>query len=558
VLARFVVFMKIIYRFALWLSTQLNTTTLRHGLTDTRWRLVGFVLATASVFLIARFSYFFVEIHMEHGDFAANALKITHAKSFSEIYGNYSRFTFQHPGPIFFYVYAFGDALLFDFLRLVPSPHSAHAISGLFIQTCFFCCSLLICRVWIRHPAFLPLALSLASIHYYLLEPAAHPFNVHSPFYSIWAPNVLLFPFLCLLVACISLSLGRLAHLLPAALAAGFLLQGHVAQPLFVLPLLGSAYGLCLYGHWTGKYTSSRQQFIIVHRIFAVLVIFFALPVVIDLTRGSESNLSIILGHIEKHQGDHKTLQESVLYFLAFFGYFSEIAFNAAPDKTPALLGTRWYFYATWFVIVLAPLGLACWQRRWLPAAAIAFRDRTWIFLGFAIGLTLLWGTIQDGPMHRFNAYFNFSILFLLLILLTASVCFFIPVSVSPAHTIGRRVVLAAYTLPIFLTLYLFSHPPVLNSDFFLSQVSQAIHNHTHHTAHQSGKGLIHLKFAHSSWDAAASVALALQRTELLFTVDDSWGFLFGKRYILSKQEQRIVSIWTVTPQEIRITPSPS
>ncbi|REM67800.1 hypothetical protein DSI38_09235, partial [Mycobacterium tuberculosis] len=65
------------------------------------------VLATAAGFVFGPY-------RLEVGDFAANALNIIRAKSFHEIYGNYSRWQFNHPGPFFFYVYAFGEMVLVD------------------------------------------------------------------------------------------------------------------------------------------------------------------------------------------------------------------------------------------------------------------------------------------------------------------------------------------------------------------------------------------------------------------------------------------------------------
>lgn len=50
----------------------------------------------------------------EYTDFAANALQVERAKHFRELLGNYSRWGFHHPGPAFFYIFAFGERVLHD------------------------------------------------------------------------------------------------------------------------------------------------------------------------------------------------------------------------------------------------------------------------------------------------------------------------------------------------------------------------------------------------------------------------------------------------------------
>lgn len=95
---------------------------------------LGLVLALGA----ARFDRYFRSPMLELGDIAVNALQVDHAKHLAEIYGNYSRFQFNHPGPAFFYVYAGAERVLFDWLHLVPSPANAHLLACLALQSLFF------------------------------------------------------------------------------------------------------------------------------------------------------------------------------------------------------------------------------------------------------------------------------------------------------------------------------------------------------------------------------------------------------------------------------------
>ena len=46
---------------------------------------------------------------IESADLAANSIQVYHAKMFRELLGNYSRWQFHHPGPVFFYLLAAGE-----------------------------------------------------------------------------------------------------------------------------------------------------------------------------------------------------------------------------------------------------------------------------------------------------------------------------------------------------------------------------------------------------------------------------------------------------------------
>ena len=80
--------------------------------------------------------FFGAPLH-EMGDLAANALQIDRAKEFRELYGNYSRFGFHHPGPAFFYVYAAAEIVFHDVLRLSPAPHNAHLLGAAILHSAF-------------------------------------------------------------------------------------------------------------------------------------------------------------------------------------------------------------------------------------------------------------------------------------------------------------------------------------------------------------------------------------------------------------------------------------
>src|SRR5215475_7943793 len=96
---------------------------------------IAIILITL-IYVVPRASFFFHGNQIEFADFANNALQITNAKHFAEIYGNHSRWGFHHPGPAFWYLYAAGEYLFHDWLG-ISSPHAAHLLIGIIFQvTC--------------------------------------------------------------------------------------------------------------------------------------------------------------------------------------------------------------------------------------------------------------------------------------------------------------------------------------------------------------------------------------------------------------------------------------
>lgn len=133
------------------------------------------------------FRFYFVLPHLEVGDLGADALQIHDAKYFRELHGQYSRWGFHHTGPGFFYVYAIGEWILRDLLRLVPSAFNAHGIVGVLLQTGFFTWSLWILQQHFRLRLLTPVLLVLAAVHF-----GAVSYNVpDSVFSSIWAAHIL-------------------------------------------------------------------------------------------------------------------------------------------------------------------------------------------------------------------------------------------------------------------------------------------------------------------------------------------------------------------------------
>ena len=500
-------------------------------------------LGIAAIFVGSHFSFYFFQPHYEGGDFAANALQIRQAKVFHELYGNYSRFGFHHPGPAFFYLYAWGEIALSDFLRIVPAPYNAHAIVGILVQAFFFVLALRIIARRIRHPLIVPLLLAFAAAHFSIVN-----FSIPgSAFQSIWPPYVLLCPFLCFLVACASLASGQLEDLSSSALAGSLLVHGHVAQSLFVIVMFSVAY----IAFWVGRFRKkerdqlvSRQRFFQCHLFAIAIVGVFLVPLIIDACKGEASNLRGLFEHFSSHDGDRKSFAQSLVYLAAFFYYLGnpQVYCDQLTLSKLTFLADRWPFFWMWFVIAIvifiAPKPSLSSERRffhWLVS----------IFF-IAIVLTIVWGRLQNAEMFAFNAYFNFGLLFVPFILLG--------IVLVPRE---QFIPLASLALPLFVIAIVLGVATAKSwawhSDPFSSPTGTAANVETVRKAaleDEQPARTKFLSFQHGVWDWAAGVALALERFGYDYAVPSNWGFIFGRKHVedlVASIRSGQVALWTVS-----------
>lgn len=476
----------------------------------------------------------------ENGDFALNALQIERAKNLNEIHGNYSRFHFNHPGPAFFYVYAAGEWLFHDALQIVPSQANAHILAGLVLQAAFFAGALGIMASWVRARWFLVLAAAAAALHF---AATRHAFN------SIWPPHVLLMPFLCFLAATASVGAGRAGHLWVMVLTGGFLVHGHVAQPLFVGTLAIVAYG----GWWwrgsaarTAPWRTARRE----HLIAAGVLTVFLAPMTVDLFSGRDSNLAAILRFYFAPKENH-TWTEALAYLSAFFGYWPDIE-RLVPEGKPvsfAHITARAPLYLMW-AATLGAGGLG-----WLRSRRAGDPDRAAFLTSFALvlGITLLaslyWGRAQTGPLFEFNSFFFHSVTFALIAFALAG---WAPAIPDSKFTRGARWVIGPLLLAAGAAVLLKStrvpeSTTGADYDWFLATRDVL-------AADPEKDAPKYFVFAHDDWGDTARTALALKRLGKSYRTDRSWAFMFGRHRTVATDRLDALSgfsIWRLSRREL-------
>lgn len=489
----------------------------------------------------AGYLHYFRTPLLEHGDIAVNALQVGKAKEFAEIYGNYSRFEFNHPGPAFYYVYAAGEWLLHDLLGVSPSPGNAHLFACMALQSFFLALGLgIFCANLPGRPA-LPALLILAGAWFFGFQQYA--------FMSIWPPHVLLMPVLCYVIACVSIASGRFQDVPWAVLSGSFAFHGHVAQALLVGGLAALTLWLFFRRNRAESGPSWRELWRI-HRgrlnVSLGLAALFLLPLAIDVaTRGLRSNVATIFGRFWSNTSDSKSALQSLLYFFSF-GTASddqENIFTVLGPRTWEFFEANGWRLATWAAVFTVPTVLAWRWRSRLPVHERRFLLTGGSFLLACVSICILWGKAQAGPMFHFNGYFYYGIYFFSLLLALGLLARYLDRFGGHAFT-----ALACACGAVFLSA---RHRLDPISDLAAGKpIQRAVDAALQ--ADPGGKPKL-LVFEHTHWPEVASVALALQRHKVDFLVSSWWTFMFERRRGLPPETVPALdeaSVWWITRPE--------
>lgn len=492
-------------------------------------RFVAIYVPVAAVLVFVGRDAYFGAPMFEVGDYAANALQIERAKHLSELLGNYSRFGFNHPGPAFFYVYALGDLLFRDALHIVAAPLNGYLLTGALMQSAFFAMGLAILAGLARD--WLPFTVIAAAIALVLFGVTGNPA------FEIWPPYQLVLPFVAFLSAAIAVALGWAGVMPLLILFGGFLVHGHVAQPLFVLPLSVFAYG-SLVSTWTRGRGVGFRQFLLEtrrpHIWSAVVLAPFALTVVLDALKGADSNLAQIIRYATA--GDPTATWGAAIFYVLSFAVFAspgpgEIVI--APADRTAFLTAHSSLILGWMVL-LALAAASLVRLRWDPPERprpLVYEGRRFVATYFtalvvATLLTLYWAKSQTGPLYAFNTLFFNGVLYVAALLIAFAVA-------SSGLLLSRS--LLARSLVAVCILAGLAQPSPFQGVVTLGggpgdDSATELHESVDRLVALEGQlpEYVLLEFDASDWHQALGLALALDRHGVTFLVPGHWGFMFG------------------------------
>ena len=468
----------------------------------------SWLIFIALAFLLCAFNllenqaFIFGPAVLETTDFAANALQIIDAKSFHDIYGNYSRWGFNHPGPFFFYAYALGESVLFDALGVVKSPHQAHVFSGILLQSLFLsaaiCC--FISLTGRRLAGFVVLACASAFL------PATM-----AAVTSIWPPHVLFGPYVLLIVSCAAMAMGRHRWIPVATLAVCVLCHGHVAQPLMTIPMLLLASVLYLR---TSRSTGIDYRTVIriaLPQVFVALIIasVFLVPLALDLLRCPDCNAHRIASYMHS-AGRPARWGQAFNYIASFF------VFDHSPEWLDGLRRIRILTSRTAIAAAICAAALAApaLMKKKLGNEEYSSLRIIALFAMFALLLSIIWAKRITGPLYEFNGFFVYGICFVLLAM--AACAFLLPLR-QPRPSISAAALLCAVTAVVSLA---YPAPKTFSERSSIRRAPQPIlHSKNIALINQTDRG---------DWPAMVALALWLKRSNVEYMVPRSWMFMYG------------------------------
>ncbi len=506
------------------------------GTADSRSTTVSVIVAGTTFLtflLVINHRLFSVPIH-EYTDFAANALQIEKAKHFHELLGNYSRWGFHHPGPAFFYIFAFGEKLFLDVLHLVPAEMNSQILAIILLNTAFLFGTIAILAKYCRSRLFVPAALSLSLLFIYIVNRTI----AGSAILSIWMPHVLMFPFLFFVTVCAAVAIGEVSKLPLLAFAGLLLLHGHTAQPLFV----GTLSVLSIATLWFRKgRASGLKQFIDDNRrpviTSLILCVVFAMPVVLEAFVDRPNNIQAILVYNSGHKGLQQNPGLALKYEASFLAFVpdTELVLQAKSAHLISLGGSKTFVVIYWCLgwLFVGLLG-GIYARKWNSISIF------WKYVAMEILVVSLlfyvWTLKMGGPLFNFNGFFFYGMQLLALMVMAALILDGFNITVRPAVAI---VLCALIPTSMFATRTEFKNgwPGEPVTDRIYAAIPADI-------------GPVHLRFAWDDWLQILGVAYRMEHEGRPFCLDNPWIFSFDQNNVCHDMDSLKNLVLTRVPRE--------
>src|SRR5580704_14098818 len=241
------------------------------------WWVWAVPFALLFALLCVRNRFLFTTRLYEQGDAGANSILIEQAKHFTLLIGNYSREGFNHPGPAYMYVQAFGEYLFQNALHVVPTAWNAHMLSVFALNCTFVALAVGVVYGWTRS-----LRGAAACFAVFTGFAIAYPPIVNSD----WMPYMYVLAYMVFILAAGSLAAGRAQDAWIFALTGWFLIHGHACF-LFFVPVITVAVLVALLWPRRHALRASVGEFFREQRRawipVAVISAVFALPIVVNL-----------------------------------------------------------------------------------------------------------------------------------------------------------------------------------------------------------------------------------------------------------------------------------
>jgi hypothetical protein len=443
------------------------------------------------VILCVRNRFLFTQKLYEQGDGGANSILITQATHFTLLIGNYSREGFNHPGPAYLYVQAWGELLLRDALPVVPTAWNAHMLAVFALDCAFLSLGVLVIYGRAR-----TLAGALTAMAALTALAIWQPGILNSD----WMPYMYVPTYVVFLLAAASVAAGGARDVWIMTLAGWLLIHGHACF-LFFVPLIGvCAVALVAWRHGPravlARFLGDRRLWIPVAAISAL----FLLPIVVNLILHWPGDFGKYISYGKSSQaGGHGPSQ--IVHYLLWF----------------------WWPHPLAGAVLLVGFGCA------LAATLVLTKDalRAFLLALLVINLISTIGVIAyaavgiDDLTEYYIAYFYWSAPFVTVLVLALAVVGSLPDRVALAAGAALAVAAAA----VFAVI-----PGALAST---NDIDEALPGAVAALAARAPGKTIVLTIEHPAWVQTTGFLVQAERTGVPVCVDEPWfSFLFSRQFI--------------------------
>ena len=487
------------------------------------WWVWAVPFAVLFAMLCVRNRFLFTTRLYEQGDAGANSILIEQAKHFTLLVGNYSRERFNHPGPAYLYVQAFGEYLFQNALHVVPTAWNAHMLSVFVLDSLFVALAVGIAYGWTRS-----LRGAAACFAVFMGFAIAYPPIVNSD----WMPYMYVLTYVVFLLAAASVVAGRGQDGWIFALTGWFLIHGHACFLLFVPVVTLAAVVAVLWPRrrrlrsWTSSVLrEQRRNWLPVVVISAV----FLLPIAVNLVLHWPGDFGKYLSYGSSSRGSGHSVRHIVDYALWFWGphrhaWLAPVLLYAAALAVTLRLRTFWAGRGPLRRFLLAVLAInVVSSLAFLLYATVGIDDLTEYYIGYF--------------------YWSAPLVTVLVIVLAGLEVIASRLSWSALNAGTALAVLAAAVTFVTLAVIPGTRTSTNDIDESLPQVVATL------AARAPGRTVV-LHIDHPAWVETTGFLVQAERSGVKACLDDPWfTFLMSKQFICTPAQAAAgQAYWFYTP----------
>ncbi|HYZ52665.1 MAG TPA: hypothetical protein VE733_04040 [Streptosporangiaceae bacterium] len=449
--------------------------------------------------LIVRNRFLFTTRLYERADSAANSILIQQAMHFTLLVGNYSRENFNHPGPAYMYVQAFGQWLFYDGLHVVPTAWNAHVLAVFALDSAFMALAVLVVYGWTGS-----LRGAAACLTVILIFAASHPQAVNND----WMPYMYIPTYCVFVIAAASVAAGHSRDAWILALTGWFLIHGQACFLFFVPFIIFPVLVALVWAHRQTPAASLRRFVRGQRKVWIPVVaisILFALPIVVNLALNWPGDFGKYFAYGRSAQAGHHSAAQ-IAHFVLWFWWPHSNAWLAPVLLYGLAIGVT-------FGLTRGPL-----RRFFLALLGINLVSSLALCIYAAVGIDFL--------SEYYIGYFYWSVPMITLLVIVVGV----------GQAMGPRIGTAAAAAGAVTALVVLAALPGLRTS--TQRTDPSLPGAVARLAAMARGRTIVLTIGQTQWGDTTGFLVQAERTQVRACVDEPWWtFMMTKQFICTPQE---------------------